>query len=711
MARHYTLHRPQPSGPRIDFAAELNPQQLEAVTAPPGPALVIAGAGSGKTRTLTYRVAYLMENGIRPEHILLLTFTNKAAREMCERVGALVTGDLMGLWGGTFHSMGARILRRHPNEAGFAPGFSIMDREDSEEMLDGVIATLGFDPKEKRFPKGGVLADVLSFQLNTGRKLDDVLLEKYPHFLEFSEHIADVRKKYEARKKKANSLDFDDLLEKTVTLLKNNTAIAEHYQRQFQFILVDEYQDTNHLQNDFIEMLAARHHNVMVVGDDAQSIYSWRGADFRNILEFPKRHPGAKIYKIETNYRSVPEVLELANAVIAANEHQFEKHLVAARPGSGMRPALVPLADSQQQAQFVAQRILELHEEGTKLEEMAVLYRAHFHSMELQMELTRRGVPFEITSGLRFFEQAHIKDVSAFLKWVVNPHDEVAFKRMVRLMPGVGPRSADALWDGVVRALAAAGTSNVQRPTSNVQSPKAAQSATTPNPPLASDSDEPTEALPETVANPWEGLPSIKSLLMPLKVPAKAQKAWEQCVFTLDELAPGGRLVPPSQMIHSVMEAIYDDYAQAKFPNYDQRREDLNTLANFSRQFESTQTFLDQLALLTTMDSNAASADDPERVTLSSVHQAKGLEWKVVFVIWLADGKFPTGRSLENPAAIEEERRLFYVAVTRAKDELYLSYPCMSFNSGYGDPLQRPSRFLAEIPKKLIEDWEVGGSF
>ncbi|GDX10312.1 hypothetical protein LBMAG57_20840 [Verrucomicrobiota bacterium] len=720
MARHYTLHRPQPSGPRIDFAAELNPQQLEAVTAPPGPALVIAGAGSGKTRTLTYRVAYLMENGIRPEHILLLTFTNKAAREMCERVGALVTGDLMGLWGGTFHSMGARILRRHPNEAGFAPGFSIMDREDSEEMLDGVISTLGFDPKEKRFPKGGVLADALSFQLNTGRKLDDVLLEKYPHFLEFSEHIADVRKKYEARKKKANVLDFDDLLEKTVTLLKNNAAIAEHYQRQFQFILVDEYQDTNHLQNDFIEMLAARHHNVMVVGDDAQSIYSWRGADFRNILEFPKRHPGAKIYKIETNYRSVPEVLELANAVIAANEHQFEKHLVAARPGSGMRPALVPLADSQQQAQFVAQRILELHEEGTKLEEMAVLYRAHFHSMELQMELTRRGVPFEITSGLRFFEQAHIKDVSAFLKWVVNPHDEVAFKRMVRLMPGVGPRSADALWDGVVRALAAAGTSNVQgqgqtsnvqRPTSNVQSSEAAQGASTPNPSFSPGSDEPTEALPETVANPWEGLPSIKSLLMLLKVPAKAQAAWQQCAYTLDELAPGGRLVPPSQMIHSVMEAIYDDYAQAKFPNYDQRREDLNTLANFSRQFESTQTFLDQLALLTTMDSNAASADDPERVTLSSVHQAKGLEWKVVFVIWLADGKFPTGRSLENSAAVEEERRLFYVAVTRAKDELYLSYPCMSFNSGYGDPLQRPSRFLAEIPKKLIEDWEVGGSF
>ncbi len=693
MARQYTLHRPQPSGPRIDFAAELNEQQLEAVQAPPGPALVIAGAGSGKTRTLTYRVAYLMENGIRPEHILLLTFTNKAAREMCDRVGALVTGDLMGLWGGTFHSIGNRILRRHPNEAGFAPGFSIMDREDSEEMLDGVIATLGFDPKEKRFPKGEVLADVLSFQLNTGRKLDDVLVEKYPHFLEFVEQFAEVRKRYEARKQKANALDFDDLLEKTVSLLKNHASIAEHYQRQFQFILVDEYQDTNHLQNDFIEMLAARHHNVMVVGDDAQSIYSWRGADFRNILEFPKRHPGAKIYKIETNYRSVPEVLELANAAIARNEHQFEKHLVAVRPGGNMKPALIPLADSGQQAQFVAQRILELHEEGTKLEEMAVLYRAHFHSMELQMELTRRGVPFEITSGLRFFEQAHIKDVSAFLKWTVNPRDEVAFKRMVRLLPGVGPRSADSLWDGTLRALDAAGT-----PPSPATAPFKPE-----------DGDQPTDALPETHANPWEGLPAIKELLLPLKVPTKTQAAWQQCVYTLDELAPGGRLVPPSQMIHSVMEAIYDDYARAKFPNYDLRREDLNTLANFSRQYESAQAFLDQLALLTTMDSNAANMDEQDRVTLSSVHQAKGLEWKVVFVIWLADGKFPTGRSLENPEAIEEERRLFYVAVTRAKDELYLSYPCMSFNSGYGDPLQRPSRFLAEIPKKLIEDWEVGG--
>jgi DNA helicase-2/ATP-dependent DNA helicase PcrA len=695
MARQYTLHRPQPSGPRIDFAAELNPQQLEAVTASPGPALVIAGAGSGKTRTLTYRVAYLIENGIQPQHILLLTFTNKAAREMLDRVAALISSDLTGLWGGTFHSIGNRILRRHPVEAGFNPGFSIMDREDAEEMIDAVVASLGIDPKEKRFPKGEVLADVLSFQLNTGRKLEDVLLERYPHFLEFAGQFAEVRKRYEAKKNRANAVDFDDLLEKPLALLRGNAAIAEHYQRQFQFILVDEYQDTNHLQNDFIELLAARHHNVMVVGDDAQSIYSWRGADFRNILEFPKRHAGARIYKVETNYRSVPEVLALANAAIAANEHQFEKHLTSSRPASGLKPALVPLSDSQQQAQFVAQRILELHEEGTGLEEMAVLYRAHFHSMELQMELTRRGVPFEITSGLRFFEQAHIKDVGSFLKWIANPRDEVAFKRMVRLLPGIGPRSADALWEGALRALEA------------VAPPVHAA----PSAPLPPEGDEPTDALPETVANPWEGLPPVKELLMPLKVPAKSRQAWQQCVYTLDELAPGGRLAPPTQMIQSVMEAIYDDYARAKFPNYDLRREDLNTLANFARQYESTQAFLDQLALLTSLDSNAASADEKERVTLSSVHQAKGLEWKAVFVIWLADGKFPAGRSLENPDAIEEERRLFYVAVTRARDELYLSYPCMSFNQGYGDPLQRPSRFLAEVPKELVEEWQVGGDF
>jgi DNA helicase-2/ATP-dependent DNA helicase PcrA len=305
----------------------------------------------------------------------------------------------------------------------------------------------------------------------------------------------------------------------------------------------------------------------MVVGDDAQSIYSWRGADFRNILEFPKRHTGAVVYKIETNYRSVPEVLSVANAAIASNVHQFRKELHASREGGGLKPALVPLPDTQQQAQFVAQRMLELNEEGIPLEEMAVLYRAHYHSMDLQMELTRRGIPFELTSGLRFFEQAHIKDVGAFMKWVVNPRDEVAFKRMAKLLPGVGARSADSLWLGVEQALACSTAPLLAPPTpATSASVSPAESAPVDATPSAlAPADAPTQPLPETIANPWAGLPPVKEILLPLKVPAKAQKAWQQLAFTLDELVPKGHLAPPAQMIESIMEAIYDDYLLANF--------------------------------------------------------------------------------------------------------------------------------------------------
>ena len=659
MARQYTLQRPAAAGPRIDFAAELNAQQCAAVTAPPGPALVIAGAGSGKTRTLTYRVAYLVENGVPPSNILLLTFTNKASREMLDRVANLLPNDISGLWGGTFHSVGNRLLRRNPEAAGFAPGFSIMDREDQQDLLDAVIAKLGHDPKDKRFPKGEVLADVFSYAINTGRSIEDVLVEKHPHFLEMSEQIAEAQKKYEAKKKTANSLDFDDLLEKTLLMLQHNPELAAHYQRQFQFVLVDEYQDTNRIQADFIDILAKHHGNVMVVGDDAQSIYSWRGANFKNILEFPKRYPTAKTYKIETNYRSVPDILEVANAAISANVNQFRKELVAVRDAAPVKPALVPLADSAQQALFIAQRVLELREEGIELRDIAVLYRAHYHSMEVQMEFTRHGIPFQITSGLRFFEQAHVKDVAAFLKFAVNPRDEVAFKRMARLLPGIGAISAESLWAKV-------------------------------------------SAFPDLAAL----LPQLPAI----PVPAKAAKAWKQLAHTLDEIAPAGVLQPPGEMIHSVIEAIYDDYAKAEFPNYEARREDLKTLANFAKQYTSPGDFLDQLALLTNLDHEAsAREDETEMATLSSVHQAKGLEWKAVFVIWMTDGMFPSSRSLENEEAIEEERRLFYVAVTRAKDELYLTYPHMRLNAGYGEMMQRPSRFLAEVPKALLEEWQVGG--
>jgi DNA helicase-2/ATP-dependent DNA helicase PcrA len=686
MSREYTLQRaPSANAINIDYAAELNEQQLAAVTASPGPLLVIAGAGSGKTRTLTYRVAYLLENGIDPRNILLLTFTNKAARQMLDRVANLLPVDASGLWGGTFHSIGNRMLRRHGSALGYSSGFSIMDREDQKDLIDTVVAAAGINPKEIRFPKGDVLAEIFSFVVNTETPIDALLAEKFPYFLPLLDQIKDVHARYEKKKKSTNSMDFDDLLEKTLRMLKDHEEIAAFYRRQFQFILVDEYQDTNKIQADFIDTLAAEHRNVMVVGDDAQSIYSWRGANFKNILAFPQRYRDAQVFKIEMNYRSVPDILRVANAAIAANVHQFRKELSATRPTNAVKPAVVGLNDGSEQAQFVAQRILELRDEGVELSEIAVLYRAHYHAIELQLELSRRGIPYVITSGVRFFEQAHVKDVTSFVRFIANPRDEVAFKRMVKLLPGIGNKSADGLWRGWEKTLPA--VAGVADPGS--ESP---DSTTTP----AGVSD------PGYKYNFGE-----RFLAMP--VGAKSKKSWEQLAHTLDEIAPGGQPNPPSEMITSIVEAVYDDYAKANFTNYELRREDLNQLAAFARQFKDVHEFLSQLALISNIDAEPAldQTADNEAVNLSSVHQAKGLEYHTVFVIWLTDGMFPSTRSLETREAIEEERRLFYVAITRAKDELYLTFPHMRLNAGYGDMFQRPSRFLKEIPTQLVEDWQV----
>ena len=686
MPREYTLQRaPSSFTGAIDYAAELNEQQLAAVTAPPGPLLVIAGAGSGKTRTLTYRVAYLLENGVDARNILLLTFTNKAARQMLDRVSNLLPVDAAGIWGGTFHSIGNRMLRRHGSALGYSSGFTIMDREDQKDLIATVVASSGIDPKEMRFPKADVLADIFSFVVNTERPMEELLAEKFPYFLPLLEQIKDVQARYERKKKATNSLDFDDLLEKTLRMLLEHEHIARIYRRQFQFILVDEYQDTNKIQADFIDILAREHQNVMVVGDDAQSIYSWRGANFQNILEFPKRYPKAQVFRIELNYRSVPEILEVANSAIAANVKQFKKNLSATRDSKAMKPALIALNDGSEQAQFVAQRVLELRDEGVELNEIAVLYRAHYHAVELQLEFSRRGIPYQITSGIRFFEQAHIKDVASFIRFVANPRDEVAFKRMVRLLPGIGGKIAENLWNGweklldsvVVDAVADRG------------------------------SESTTPAIEAAVAGD-RGY-SIGDRLLKLNVSSRSKKMWEQLAQTLDEIAPNGKPNPPSAMIVSVVEAIYDDYAKANFTNYELRREDLNQLASFARQFSDAQEFLSQLALISNVDAEPApgAAADNEAVNLSSVHQAKGLEFHTVFVIWLTDGMFPSSRSLETRDAVEEERRLFYVAITRARDELYLSYPHMRLNAGFGDVFQRPSRFLKEIPNELLEDWEV----
>ena len=661
MSRQYTLQRaPKATAIHVDYAVELNEQQLAAVMAPPGPLLVIAGAGSGKTRTLTYRVAYLLENGIDPQNILLLTFTNKAAREMLGRIANLLPVDAGELWGGTFHSIGNRILRRHGSALGYSSRFSIMDREDQKDLINTVVAGAGINPKEIRFPKGDVLAEIFSFVVNTEKPLEELLAEKFPYFLPLLDRIQNVHERYEKKKKATNSMDFDDLLQKTLSMFQQHERVAEFYRRKFQFILVDEYQDTNKIQADLVDLLACDHRNVMVVGDDAQSIYSWRGANFQNILEFPKRYPDAQLFKIEMNYRSVPEILDVANAAIAANVQQFRKHLSATRDSKALKPALVALNNSAEQAQFVAQRILELRDENVDLNEVAVLYRAHYHALELQLELSRRGIPYQITSGIRFFEQAHIKDVTSFIRFVANPRDEVAFNRMVKLLPGIGNRTAENLW----RQWAAAITDPID---------------------------------------------NFGEHLLAMNVPAKSKKMWTQLAHTLDEIAPGGQPNPPSEMITSTVEAIYDDYAKLNFANYELRREDLDHLAVFARQFNDVHEFLSQLALISNVDAEAmpVQTSEKEAVNLSTVHQAKGLEFHTVFVIWLTDGMFPSSRSLNTRDALEEERRLFYVAITRARDELYLTYPHMRLVGGYGDAFQRPSRFLQEIPNELVEDWEV----
>ncbi|CAN5815687.1 ATP-dependent helicase [soil metagenome] len=670
MSRDYTLHSTT-TAHRIDYRAELNDQQFAAVTSPPGQALVIAGAGTGKTRTLTYRVAYLLDNGIPAENILLLTFTNKAAREMLDRVQSLVPVETHRLWGGTFHSIGNRLIRKHADRLGLTSSFSIMDREDQKDLMDTVIAGSDIDTATYRFPKPEVLGDIYSLAENTGVKIKDLIESRYPYFEQVLDGILKVQNRYKAKKLETNNVDFDDLLTMTLQLFKDNEDLLERYRKQFQFILVDEYQDTNTLQCELIDLLTGPNGNLMVVGDDAQSIYSWRGANLKNILEFDHRYPAAKIYKIEVNYRSVPEVLALANKAIEANTGQFRKALQPAREGKDLLPALVSLDHPAAQAAFVAQRILELRDEGVELNEIAVIYRAHFHSLEIQLELTSRGIPFQVTSGLRFSEQAHVKDVASFMKFTLNRCDEVSFLRLVRLVPGIGSASATRMWLDWIKCEASKGTVS--------------------------------------------GKAFMEGLLK-LKVPKKAAKTWEQTVYTLGELLDEeGKTVPPSAMIRSVVEGVYEDYMQTKFKNADQRKLDLEQLSNYSMRFGDVIEFLSQLSLVSGVDSDQqpTAPRDSEAVTLTTAHQAKGLEWHAVFAIWLADGMFPNNRVIDEGSAegLEEERRLFYVTVTRAKDELYLTYPVLNYQSRDGEVLQRPSRFLQELPDHLMEPWNVRSVF
>jgi DNA helicase-2/ATP-dependent DNA helicase PcrA len=635
---------------RIDYQGDLNEEQLAAVMHPGGPMLVLAGAGSGKTRTLVYRVCRLIEDGVPPGKILLLTFTNKAAHEMLDRVERLGQAGIGRVMGGTFHSAGHRILRRYAESIGYAPRFSILDREDSVDLMGHALADVQKELDEKRTPKPRLLINLYSMVINTGRELESVVADRAPQFLEQGPLMATVFRRYLERKRDADLMDFDDLLLNWLLLLTRHAGVRQELSGRFDHILVDEYQDTNRLQADIVEKMLGPQRNLMVVGDDAQSIYGFRGADFENILGFPERHEGCTIFRLETNYRSRPEILAVANCSIECNQRQFRKELRAVR-ATGEKPRSISVPGPEDQARWVADEILRLREAGIDLEEMAVLYRNHAHSIDLQVELTRRNIPFRIRSGLRFFEQRHIKDVLAHLRFVDNPRDEVSFARMMKIRSGFGPRMTSRLWE-----------------------------ATGPG---------------DRLQTLLQGSPSVFGLARP------ATRELETTVDLLRLLETPRLRSQAGEAIRAVVEHFYDGWAKDNLENATSRIEDLHQLALFADAQPDVATFLAEVTMLTDLSGeDQLGGPEDEYLTLSTTHQSKGLEWKAVFVLWVAEGRFPTPRAED----IEEERRLFYVAITRAQDHLALVHPQMARDRYAVDVLIDPSRFLLELPQELFEN-------
>jgi ATP-dependent DNA helicase UvrD/PcrA len=665
--RKYIIKSDTPRRGLINYREALNDEQRAVVTSGAGPILVIAGAGSGKTRTVTYRVARLIEAGIAPARILLVTFTNRAAREMLGRVESLLAADVRRVWGGTFHSIANRLLRRHASGLGYESNFTILDSEDAKDLIDSCIEEAAIDTRARRFPKGEVLREMFSYATNTDTPLEQIIASKFPHFEPLTNQIRRLDQLYQSRKIERNAMDYDDLLVNWKRLMVEKPDVSAIYQEQFHHILVDEYQDTNKLQAEIVDLVAAKHRNLMVVGDDAQSIFGWRGANFANIFEFKDRYPDARVFKLETNYRSTPEILMLANASVAHNRKQFLKNLQAARPSRNAPVALIPARDAEQQAAFVASRVLELRDEKVPLEEIAVLYRSHFHALEVQLELTRRGIPYDVRSGVRFFEQAHVKDITAYLRLVVNPRDELAWKRVLKLIPKIGNAAAARIW--------------------------------------------------ERLAYTEEPLALVRSDEMAQSIPRGAARGWQEFAEMIRSLIAPETIDAPAKQIELILEHGYIEYLQASYENAEARQEDLRQLANFAMRFENTNAFLSELALInterfsppggTTGEDVVMGGDEDERLSLSSIHQAKGLEWRVVILIWAADGRFPSSRSLRDAEGEEEERRLFYVALTRAKDELYLCYPLIESDRSRQTVLHRPSRFITEVPRELLEIWDV----
>jgi len=620
---------------------DLNPSQYEAVTHLDGPLLVIAGAGSGKTRTLVYRVARLLELGILPANLLLLTFTRRAAQEMLWRASVLLNESCQDVAGGTFHAMANMLLRRYGYHIGYSPNFTIIDRSDAEGIINILKSSLSLAGAGKRFPTKRVILNMISKAVNRSMDLESLLDDEYEHLEEFLSDIILLREHYAKFKFEHGLMDYDDLLVNLKKVLQENLQVRQEVSARFRYVMVDEYQDTNAIQAEIVRLIAASHNNVMAVGDDSQSIYSFRGADFRNIMDFPQIFPNTRIIKLEENYRSTQPILSMTNAIIDGADEKYTKTLFTKVEGGG-KPELFNAADAGEEAGFVAGKIAELQKDGLSLKEMAVLFRSGFHSYKLEIELASRGIPFEKRGGLKLTESAHIKDILSYFRILVNPQDNLSWNRILLLLDKVGPKTAEKVLAAVKSA------------------------------------DDPFTALAEYPAAPgWrQGLVKLAAVLQVLKD---------------SSLAPVEQFEILSQYYQPIFERIYYD-------DYPKRSRDIEQLKTIVAGYDTLAAFVDDTAL--DPPESVVIEDTFDRLVLSTVHSAKGLEWDTVFIISLAEGKFPASQALPG-AQWEEERRLLYVAATRAKRRLFMTYPreIMSVDRQFSRASLSP--FLAEISPGL----------
>jgi len=638
---------------RIRYRDELNEAQYEAATHLDGPALVVAGAGTGKTRTLTYRVARLIEQGVRPESVLLLTFTRKAAREMLRRASLLLDERTERVSGGTFHSFANAALRRHAGEVGYSSDFTILDQGDAEDVINLLRTRLGLAIRSKRFPKKQTLLRMYSASVNTLTPLDLVIAKDFAQFSEQVDDIEKLAQAYVAYKRQNNVMDYDDLLVNLVTLLEKHEGIRQKMGETYRYVMVDEYQDTNRLQARIVRQLAAAHNNVMVVGDDSQSIYSFRGANFRNIMDFPKEFSDARVITLEENYRSTQPILDFTNEIIRLAAEKYSKELFTSR-GDGMTPALISMEGENTQSRFIAQQILDLREEGVPLKEIAVLFRAGYHSFDLEIELARANIPYVKFGGLKLMETAHIKDMLAYLRIVENPKDIISWTRVLMLCDGVGPVSAERVTDEILGGLN----------------------------PLRDSADE---RIGQIVRG--KEIPALLDVLRDIAAPA---------------IAPGDKVERLLRYYTPVLKARYDDHPK--------RLKDLEMFQTIAERYGQLSIMLTDMALEPpneSVEDLLPDGHEDEYVTLSTIHSAKGLEWNSVFVMYLVDGRFPVSAAAESSDSMEEERRLFYVACTRAKQRLYLTYPTNIYDRATGTILSKPSRFLDGIQDDLLEGFVV----